>query len=65
MKWKEKKITVGAALVDGPLSSRLDAVASRVQSDITMRTVSGSMTRVIKYMDKAVQSMNLEWSLCL
>lgn len=42
------------------LSSRLDAVASRVQTAITMRTVSGSMTGVIKGMDKALQSMNLE-----
>jgi charged multivesicular body protein 1 len=42
------------------LSSRIDAVASRVQTAVTMRQVTGNMTNVIKGMDKALQTMNLE-----
>lgn len=42
------------------LSSRIDAVASRVQTAVTMRSVTGNMTQVIKGMDKALQTMNLE-----
>lgn len=42
------------------LSSRIDAVASRVQTAVTMRLVTGNMTNVIKGMDKALQTMNLE-----
>lgn len=42
------------------LSSRIDAVASRVQTAVTMRSVTGNMTTVIKGMDKALQTMNLE-----
>ena len=42
------------------LSSRIDAVASRVQTAVTMRTVTGSMTGVVKGMDTAMASMNLE-----
>ncbi|CAO1639378.1 unnamed protein product [Sympodiomycopsis kandeliae] len=42
------------------LSSRIDAVASRVETALTMRQVSGSMASVVKGMDKAMQSMNLE-----
>lgn len=42
------------------LASRVDAVASRVQTAVTMRTVTGNMTQVSKGMDKAVQTMNLE-----
>ncbi|WLF81148.1 hypothetical protein PVL30_004945 [Lodderomyces elongisporus] len=42
------------------LSSRIDAVASRVQTAVTMRSVTGNMTQVIRGMDKAMQSMNLE-----
>lgn len=42
------------------LASRIDAVASRVQTAVTMRTVTGNMSQVIKGMDKALQTMNLE-----
>ena len=42
------------------LSSRLDAVASRVETAVTMRQVTGSMGQVVKGMDKAMESMNLE-----
>lgn len=42
------------------LSSRIDAVASRVETAVTMRQVTGSMSSVVKGMDKAMESMNLE-----
>ncbi|ORX77556.1 hypothetical protein BCR32DRAFT_283071 [Anaeromyces robustus] len=42
------------------LASRIDAVASRVQTAVTMRTVSKSMGNLVKGMDKAMKSMNLE-----
>ncbi|KAI3405422.2 hypothetical protein KGF56_001766 [Candida oxycetoniae] len=42
------------------LSSRIDAVASRIQTAVTMRSVTGNMTQVIRGMDKALQTMNLE-----
>lgn len=42
------------------LAARIDAVASRVQSAITMKRVTSSMTSVVKNMDKALESMNLE-----
>lgn len=42
------------------LSSRLDAVASRVETAVTMRQVTGNMTSVVKGMDKAMETMNLE-----
>ncbi|CUM63371.1 uncharacterized protein PRCAT00000944001 [Priceomyces carsonii] len=42
------------------LASRIDAVASRVQTAVTMRSVTGNMTQVIKGMDRALQTMNLE-----
>lgn len=42
------------------LASRIDAVALRVQTAVTMRSVTGNMTQVIKGMDKALQTMNLE-----
>ncbi|CAL1701196.1 unnamed protein product [Somion occarium] len=42
------------------LSSRVDAVASRVETAVTMRQVTGSMTSVVKGMDKAMENMNLE-----
>ncbi|KAF9908481.1 Vacuolar-sorting protein SNF7, partial [Lobosporangium transversale] len=42
------------------LSSRIDAVTSRVQTAVTMRTVTKSMAGVVKGMDKAMESMNLE-----
>lgn len=42
------------------LSSRIDAVASRVETAVTMRGVTSSMASVVKGMDKAMDSMNLE-----
>lgn len=42
------------------LALRIDAVASRVQTAVTMRSVTGNMTLVIKGMDRALQTMNLE-----
>ncbi|KIO17792.1 hypothetical protein M407DRAFT_167660, partial [Tulasnella calospora MUT 4182] len=42
------------------LSSRIDAVASRVETAVTMRQITGSMASVVKGMDKAMESMNLE-----
>ncbi|EGW32251.1 vacuolar protein sorting protein 46 [Spathaspora passalidarum NRRL Y-27907] len=42
------------------LASRIDAVASRVQTAVTMRSVTGNMGQVIRGMDKALQTMNLE-----
>ena len=42
------------------LSSRIDAVASRVETAVTMRQVTGSMTAVVKNMDRAMADMNLE-----
>ncbi|KAF8646387.1 hypothetical protein AX16_007253 [Volvariella volvacea WC 439] len=42
------------------LSSRIDAVASRVETAVTMRQVMGNMTSVVRGMDKAMESMNLE-----
>ena len=42
------------------LASRIDAVASRVQTAVTMKSVTGNMSQVIRGMDKALQTMNLE-----
>ncbi|CAH1767617.1 17351_t:CDS:2 [Entrophospora sp. SA101] len=42
------------------LSSRIDAVSSRVQTAVTMQKITGSMASVVKGMDKAMESMNLE-----
>jgi hypothetical protein len=42
------------------LASRLDAVASRVQTAVTMRSVTGSMANVVRGMDVAMKSMDLE-----
>lgn len=42
------------------LSSRVDAVASRVETAVTMRQMTGNMASVVKGMDKAMDSMNLE-----
>ena len=42
------------------LASRVDAAAARIQTALTMRQVSQSMVGVVKGMDKALQSMNLE-----
>ncbi|KAJ8878742.1 hypothetical protein PR048_019328 [Dryococelus australis] len=42
------------------MSARVDAVASRVQSALTTRKVTQSMAGVMKAMDAAMKSMNLE-----
>lgn len=42
------------------LASRVDAVASRVQTAVTMRQLTGNMGVVVKGMDKAMESMNTE-----
>ncbi|KAJ3322513.1 Charged multivesicular body protein 1a [Blyttiomyces sp. JEL0837] len=42
------------------LASRVDAVASRVQTAVTMRTVTTSMASVVRGMEKAMNTMNLE-----
>lgn len=42
------------------LASRIDAVASRVETAVTMRQVTGNMMSVVKGMDKAMDNMNLE-----
>ncbi|KAG1747824.1 uncharacterized protein EDB91DRAFT_1235801 [Suillus paluster] len=42
------------------LSSQLDAVASRVETAVTIRQVTENMTSVVKGMDKAMDNMNLE-----
>ncbi|ORY27346.1 Snf7 family [Naematelia encephala] len=42
------------------LASRIDAVAARVETAVTMRGVTNSMGMVVKGMDKAMESMNLE-----
>ena len=38
----------------------MDAVASRVETAVTMRQMTGNMASVVKGMDKAMDSMNLE-----
>ena len=42
------------------MSARVDAVAQRVQTAVTMRQVTSSMKGVVKSMDAAMKSMNLE-----
>ena len=42
------------------LASRIDAVASRVQTAVTMRQVTGNMATVVRGMDKALETMNTE-----
>ncbi|XP_018569674.1 charged multivesicular body protein 1b [Anoplophora glabripennis] len=42
------------------MSARVDAVASKVQSALTTRKVTNSMAGVVKAMDAAMKSMNLE-----
>ncbi|KAF1814781.1 hypothetical protein P152DRAFT_232808 [Eremomyces bilateralis CBS 781.70] len=42
------------------LGSRIDAVSSRVQTAVTMRSVSQSMGNVVRGMDQAMKSMDLE-----
>jgi division protein CdvB (Snf7/Vps24/ESCRT-III family) len=40
------------------LQSRIDAVASRVQTAVTMRTINTNMTKVNRALDVALKSMN-------
>ncbi|KAL8243660.1 hypothetical protein R6Q59_009918 [Mikania micrantha] len=42
------------------LSARIDAVASRVQTAVTMRNVTQSMAQTVRGMDTALKSMDLE-----
>lgn len=42
------------------MSARVDAVAQRVQTAVTMRQVTGSMKGVVSSMERAMSSMNLE-----
>jgi len=42
------------------MSARIDAVASRVQTAVTQRKVTSSMAGVVKNLDGAMKSMNLE-----
>jgi charged multivesicular body protein 1 len=42
------------------MSARVDAVASKIQSAVTTRKVTNSMAGVVKAMDIAMKSMNLE-----
>ena len=42
------------------MSARVDAVASRVQTAVTTKRVTSSMNGVVKAMDSAMKSMNLE-----
>jgi len=42
------------------LASRIDAVASRVESAIRMRTVTTSMANIVKGMEKSMKQMDLE-----
>lgn len=42
------------------MSARIDAVAARVQTAVTTRQVTNSMAGVVKSMESAMKSMNLE-----
>eukprot|EP00160_Parvularia_atlantis_P012717 Unigene2582_Nuclearia_a/m.7973 Unigene2582_Nuclearia_a/g.7973 ORF Unigene2582_Nuclearia_a/g.7973 Unigene2582_Nuclearia_a/m.7973 type:complete len:227 (+) Unigene2582_Nuclearia_a:129-809(+) len=42
------------------LSSRVDAVASKVQTAVTMKQMTKNISGVVSQMDRAMQSMNLE-----
>lgn len=42
------------------LASRIDAVSSRVETAVTMKSVTSSMTGVVRGMDRAMESMNLD-----
>lgn len=42
------------------LCVRVDAVCSQVETAVTMRKVTGNMSSVVKQMDRAMASMNLE-----
>eukprot|EP01088_Endostelium_zonatum_P021974 TRINITY_DN903_c1_g1_i1.p1 TRINITY_DN903_c1_g1~~TRINITY_DN903_c1_g1_i1.p1 ORF type:complete len:209 (+),score=58.79 TRINITY_DN903_c1_g1_i1:34-627(+) len=42
------------------LSSRIDAVAARVETAVRMRTITRSMTLIVNNLERASQTMNLE-----
>ena len=42
------------------MASRIDAVSQRVQTAVTTRQVTKSMAGVVKSMESALKSMNLE-----
>ena len=42
------------------MSSKVDAVASRVQTAVTMKGVAKNMGSVVKSLDKAINSMELQ-----
>ena len=42
------------------MAARIDAVAARVQTAVTQRRVTSSMQGVVKAMESAMKSMNLE-----
>eukprot|EP00698_Gefionella_okellyi_P019421 TRINITY_DN594_c0_g2_i2.p1 TRINITY_DN594_c0_g2~~TRINITY_DN594_c0_g2_i2.p1 ORF type:complete len:187 (-),score=37.54 TRINITY_DN594_c0_g2_i2:154-714(-) len=42
------------------LASRIDAVASRLQTAVKMNMVTGTMSGIVKSMGKALESMNME-----
>ncbi|KTW30808.1 hypothetical protein T552_00520 [Pneumocystis carinii B80] len=42
------------------LSSKIDSVSRRVQTAITMKNITGNLKNIVKGMDKAINSMNLE-----
>ncbi|KYQ93350.1 SNF7 family protein [Tieghemostelium lacteum] len=42
------------------LASRVDAVASRVETAIRMKSVTGSMASIVKSMEKSMRDMDLE-----
>ena len=42
------------------MSGKVDAVASRVQSAVTMKGVAKNMGSVVKSLDKAINSMELQ-----
>ena len=42
------------------LSSRVDAVASKVQTAVSLKQVTKNLRGVVQQMDRAMQSMNLE-----
>ena len=46
------------------LSSRIDGVASKLEMSIQMRTVTRNMGGIVKNLDKAMKTMNLEQVYC-
>ncbi|GAM24307.1 hypothetical protein SAMD00019534_074820 [Acytostelium subglobosum LB1] len=42
------------------LASRIDAVASRVETAVRMKSVTGSMASIVKSMERSMREMNLE-----